>query len=69
MQLNKFEINLDFKIHLIIKAFLIIKLKLLQSNQMARWCLQSTTTERILTRSPIHTNRNWNNHKGGLIFN
>lgn len=69
MQLNKFEIHLDFKIHLIIKAFLIIKLKLLQSNQMARWCLQSTTTERNLSWSPIHTSRNWNNHKGGLIFN
>lgn len=47
MQLNQFEINLNFKINLIIKAFLIIKPKLLKSNQMAQWCLQSTTSERI----------------------
>lgn len=51
------------------KAFIIIKPKLLKANKMAQWCSQSTTTERILTWSPTQSSRNWDNQKRALIFN
>lgn len=69
MQLKQILNQFTFKKNLIIKIFVVIKPKLVKTNKMAQWCLQSNTTERILTWSPTQTNRNWDNQKRGLIFN